>query len=73
MKSDMQYQRKSPQITMPFKPGSVWICFSDQASHAAMSGQYMMEQTFHLPVTKQYNPQKSPLKILNKIKKRKLI
>lgn len=64
MKSDMQYQKKSPQITMPFKPGAVWICFSDQASHAAMSGQYMMEQTFHLPVAKQYNPKKSPLEIL---------
>lgn len=72
MKSDMQYQKKSQQITMPFKPGAVWICFSDQASHAAMSGQYMMEQTFHLPVAKQYNPKKSPLKILSKLLKRNL-
>ena len=72
MKSDMQYQKKSPQITMPFKPGAVWICFSDQASHAAMSGQYMMEQTFHLPVAKQYNPKKSPLEILQAKTNKKL-
>ena len=39
MKSDMTYQKNSPQITMPFKPGTVWICFSDQAAHAVMSGQ----------------------------------
>jgi len=73
MKSDMQYQKKSSQITMPFKPGTVWICFSDQASHAVMSGQYMMEQTFYLPVSKQYNPEKSPLSILSKLKKKDLI
>jgi len=73
MKSDMKYQKKSPQITMPFKPGTVWICFSDQASHAVMSGQYMMEQTLYLPVSRQYNPEKSPLSILSKLKKRDLI
>ena len=73
MKSDMQYQKKSSQITMSFKPGTVWICFSDQASHAVMSGQYMMEQTFYLPVSKQYNPEKSPLSILSKLKKKDLI
>lgn len=72
MKSDIQYQKKSPQITVPFKPGAVWICFSDQASHAAMSGQYMMEQTFHLPVAKQYNPKKSPLEILQAKTNKKL-
>ncbi|MGZ5818235.1 MAG: Kdo hydroxylase family protein, partial [Burkholderiaceae bacterium] len=53
MKSDADYQRDAPQITMPFPAGCVWICFSDQASHAVMSGQYMMEQTFHLPVARQ--------------------
>jgi hypothetical protein len=72
MKSDLQYQKNSPQITIPFASGTVWICLSDQASHAAMSGQYMMEQTFYLPVAKQYNPEKSPLKILSKLLKRNL-
>lgn len=72
MKSDMTYQKNSPQITMPFKPGTVWICFSDQAAHAVMSGQYMMEQTFHLPVAKQYNPKKSPLEILQAKTNKKL-
>jgi len=57
---------------MPFKPGTVWICFSDQASHAVMSGQYMMEQTFYLPVSKQYDPKRSPLEILRSITNKKL-
>lgn len=67
MKSDMEYQHTAPQVTMPFPPGSCWVCFSDQASHAVMSGQYMMEQTFHLPVARQYNPDASPLAILTRL------
>lgn len=73
MKSDMAYQKDAPQVTMPFPPGSVWVCFSDQASHAVMSGQYMMEQTFHLPVARQYDPDSSPLAILTRLTGRPLI
>jgi hypothetical protein len=67
MKADDTYQRESPQKLMPFPPGSTWVCFSDHTVHAAMSGQYMMEQTFHLPVDRQYNPQASPLAILTRL------
>jgi hypothetical protein len=73
MKRDLNYQRNCPQWTMPFPPGSVWVCFSDQASHAAMSGQYMMEQTFHLPVANQYDTNSSPLAILKRHTGRELI
>ncbi|MBS0307575.1 MAG: Kdo hydroxylase family protein [Proteobacteria bacterium] len=73
MKADMDYQRTSPQVTMPFPPGSCWVCFSDQTSHAVMSGQYMMEQTFHLPVARQYHPDASPLAILSRLTGRALI
>jgi hypothetical protein len=67
MKADEDYQRHAPQVTMPFPPGSSWVCFSDQTVHAAMSGQYMMEQTFHLPAAKQYNDAASPLAILSRL------
>jgi hypothetical protein len=67
MKADDGYQRSSPQLTMEFPPGSAWVCFSDQTVHAAMSGQYMMEQTFHLAAAKQYNPSMSPLAILGRL------
>ena len=72
MKADDAYQRDCPQVTMNFPTGSAWVCFSDQAVHAAMSGQYMMEQTFHLPAAKQYNPAKSPLAILGRLAGRPL-
>ena len=72
MKADEGYQRDAPQVTMPFPPGSAWVCFSDQTVHAAMSGQYMMEQTFHLAAAKQYNRQASPLAILSRLAGRPL-
>lgn len=67
MKGDAGYQRDAPQVTMPFAAGSVWICFSDQAPHAVMAGQFMMEQTLHLPAQRQYNPESSPLAILTRL------
>jgi hypothetical protein len=73
MKSDPDYQRNAQQLTMPFAPGAVWVCFSDQTSHAVMSGQYMLEQTFHLPADAQYDTASSPLAILTRLTNRSLI
>lgn len=73
MKSDLDYQANADQETVPFPPGSVWVCFSDQTSHAVMSGQFMAEQTLHLPAASQYNPQASPLAILSRLTGRNLV
>lgn len=72
LKADLDYQKNAPQQEVHFQPGTSWICFSDQVLHAAMSGQYMFEQTFSLPVNAQYHPQSSPLKVLEKLKGRPL-
>ena len=73
MKFDEYYQKNGTQLKMPFPPGSVWICFSDQATHAVMSGQFMMEQTLYLPPGREVNPQSSPLAILTRLKGRPLV
>jgi len=73
MKSDLEYQKSAEQQTVPFPAGSVWVCFSDQTSHAVMSGQYMLEQTLHLPAARQYNPESSPLAILSRLTGRQLV
>jgi hypothetical protein len=73
MKLDDDYQKNAPQITMPFAAGSVWVCFSDHALHAAMSGQYMMEQTLNLPPSAQYDPAQSPLAVLQRLTGRQLV
>jgi len=72
MKADLDYQKNVSQQTVHFLPGSTWICFSDQVLHAAMSGQFMFEQTFHLPIAAQYHPELSPLQVLERLQGRKL-
>ena len=73
MKFDEAYQKNGTQVTVPFPPGSVWVCFSDQATHAVMSGQFMMEQTLYLPPGKEVDPQASPLAILTRLMGRPLV
>jgi hypothetical protein len=72
MKADEAYQRDAPQHHVEFAAGTTWVCFSDHTLHAAMSGQYMLEQTFHLPVSAQYDPSASPLGILTRLAGRPL-
>lgn len=73
MKADGDYQQQGPQLALTFPPGSSWICFSDQTPHAAMGGQFMLEQTFLLPVNKMQDPQRSPLKVLEQLRGQALI
>jgi len=72
-KADLGYQRDCPQQTVRFPPGATWLCFSDQVMHAAVSGQYMLEQTINLPVTALYDPESSPLAILQRLCGRRLL
>jgi hypothetical protein len=73
MKSDLDYQKHAPQETFGFPPGSAWVVFSDQASHAAMSGQYMLEHTLQLSPMQQYDKEASPLAILTRMQGHALI
>lgn len=73
MKADPQYQSHGQQQQIAFPPGSSWICFSDQTVHAAMSGQFMLEQTFLLPVNAMKTPQHSPLQVLEELLHQPLI
>lgn len=73
MKGDTVYQKTAPQQEVALPPGCVWIVFSDQVLHAAMSGQYMFEQTFHLPVAGLVNPDTSPLRVLERLTGRSLV
>ncbi|WP_417284442.1 Kdo hydroxylase family protein [Comamonas sp.] len=73
MKGDLDYQQNAPQETVPFAAGSTWVCFSDQAVHAVMAGQYMLEQTLFLPPGSEYDKEASPLAILTRLKGHPLV
>ena len=73
MKSDLDYQKNAPQETFGFPPGCAWVCFSDQASHSVMSGQYMLEHTLQLSPMRQYDTESSPLAILTRMQGHALV
>lgn len=62
MKLDDEYQETLTKRCVEFPPHSTWLVFTDHVSHAALSGQFLLEQTFYLPVNAMANPDLSPLK-----------
>jgi 3-deoxy-D-manno-octulosonic acid hydroxylase-like protein len=73
MKADLAYQSQAAQQLYEFATGNTWIVFTDQVSHAAIKGQYALEQTYHLPVRAMHDPAQSPLKTLERIVGRALV
>jgi hypothetical protein len=72
MKADEEFQTRSPQTAIDFPAGSTWLAFTDQVSHAATAGQYQLEQTFLVPVQAMLDEQRSPLRVLERLKGRRL-
>ncbi len=73
MKADLGYQSQVPQTKLAIPPGTTWACYTDSVSHAAMSGQFAFEQTFYLPVSAMNDPERSPLRVLERILHRTLL
>ena len=73
MKADVNYQATVAQTTIAFPAGSTWVAFTDAVSHAAMAGQYQLEQTFLLPVEAMQAPAQAPLRILERLMGRPLV
>jgi hypothetical protein len=73
MKADEGYQSQVPQTQLTIPPGTTWICYTDSVSHAAMSGQFAFEQTFYLPVSAMKDPERSPLRVLERLVGRSLV
>ena len=71
-KADLAYQQQCPQREVRFAPGTTWICFSDQVTHAATAGRFLLEQTTLLPLPAMYAPARSPLAVLERITGRAL-
>lgn|SRR3990167_1082183 len=61
MKLDEVYQENLYKTKVQFPSNSTWVVFTDQVSHAALSGQFLLEQTFYLAVEDMRNPESSPL------------
>jgi len=71
-KRDDEYQSTAPQQRLELPAGATWIVYTDQVLHAAMAGQYVFEQTFHLDVDSLARPETAPLRQLERLTGRAL-
>ncbi|CDG84647.1 Kdo hydroxylase family protein [Janthinobacterium agaricidamnosum] len=67
MKADLAYQAQVPHTVHAFMPGQTWMVYTDQVSHAALSGQHVLEQTWLLPPEAMAEPSHSPLAVLERL------
>jgi hypothetical protein len=72
-KRDAAYQRGAPRIDFAFPAGSSWLCFTDQVLHAALAGQFALEQTFYLDVAAMADPARAPRRQLERLAGRALV
>ncbi len=66
-KLDSDFQKNSPHEAVSFPPGSSWLVFTDQVLHAALGGEFALEQTFHLDVDQLAEPERAPVKVLERL------
>ncbi len=67
LKENSEFQRDCVKRQWDFPPGSCWICYTDMVSHAVLSGQFALEQTFLISRHAMTLPEKSPIRILERI------
>jgi len=71
-KLDADFQKASPRDTVDFPAQSCWLVFTDQVLHAALGGEFALEQTFHLDVAEMAEPARAPIRVLERLSGRAL-
>ena len=71
-KLDAGYQATCDKTRVEFRAGWTWMCYTDQVSHAALAGRYVLEQTIVVPVSAMADPERAPLRVLERALNRRL-
>jgi len=66
-KLDSDFQQSCPHQAINFPPGSCWLVFTDMVLHAALGGEFALEQTFHLNVEELAQPERAPIRVLERL------
>jgi hypothetical protein len=66
-KLDAAYQSDAPHQNVEFPPGSCWLVYTDMVLHAALAGEFALEQTFHFDVAGMGEPDKAPIRVLERL------
>jgi hypothetical protein len=67
LKENSDFQRDCLKTKLEFPPLATWLVFTDGVAHAAMSGQFALEQTLLIPPGALVALDQAPYRILEKI------
>ena len=65
--NDREFQKCCEKRRWEFGPGAVWAVYADMVSHAVLSGQYAMEQTFLVSLSAMLDPARRPAGVLERL------
>ncbi len=72
LKENTAFQTGCEKERLEFPPMATWLVYTDGVPHAALSGQFAMEQTFIVPVEALVAPEHAPIRVLEGIYGKKL-
>ncbi len=67
LKENAAFQSGCQKERLEFPPMATWLVFTDGVPHAALSGQFALEQTFIVPVAALVAPEHAPIRVLEKL------
>jgi 3-deoxy-D-manno-octulosonic acid hydroxylase-like protein len=67
LKENPGFQESAPKEPLEFPPQATWLVFTDGVPHAALSGQYALEQTYIVPRAALVAPQVAPISVLEEL------
>ena len=67
LKENGDFQRNSPKRELEFPAGCCWMVYTDGVPHAAMSGQFALEQTFIVSIEALVTPETAPFRVLQSV------
>ena len=73
MKEDGDFQRDCAKELVQFAPGSSWMVYTETVPHAALAGQYALEQTLLVDPSAMVTPESAPVAILEKMAGARLV
>jgi hypothetical protein len=66
LKRNEEFQERSRKRVWQFPPGSMWLVFTDTASHAALRGRYALEHSYFVAPEALALPEESPPALLER-------
>ncbi|HYX67592.1 MAG TPA: Kdo hydroxylase family protein [Terriglobales bacterium] len=67
LKENSGFQDAAPKQPLEFPPQATWLVYTDGVPHAALSGQYALEQTYIVPREALVAPAVAPISLLEEL------